>query len=80
MANMVGTSTDGLTFANRIRSTAGGTNSSNINTPANYASMSSLDARLTAINAAYYTPARLETLSMNDKVFAVRLNDDPNTI
>jgi len=43
---------------------------------ANYDNVNSLKARLTAINATSYTPARLATMSKNDMVYAVRLADD----
>lgn len=45
-------------------------------TPANYSSVSALRARLTAINAGYFTSARLDNMTRNDMVYAVRLNDD----
>jgi hypothetical protein len=45
-----------------------------------YTSLTSLDARLTAINATIYTTEVLNKMTANDKVFAVRMNDDLNTI
>lgn len=45
-------------------------------TPANYVSDAALEARLTAANGAYYTTARLNQMSHNDKVYAVRRTDD----
>lgn len=45
-------------------------------TPANYVSDAALEARLTAVNGAYYTTARLNQMTLNDKVMAVRLADD----
>lgn len=42
----------------------------------NYASVAGLRARLTAVNATYYTAARLESMTKNDMVYAVRLADD----
>lgn len=42
----------------------------------NYASVAGLRARLTAVNAAYYTTARLNLMTKNDMVYAVRLADD----
>lgn len=35
-----------------------------------------MDAQLTTLNAAYYTAARLQTMSENDKVYALRLGYD----
>lgn len=47
-----------------------------IATPANYASVSSLRTRLAAINGALYTSAYLDTMTLNDMIYAVRLADD----
>lgn len=49
-------------------------------TPGSYASISTLDTRLTAINATFYSQAQLDKMTPNDKVYAVRVNDDSNTI
>lgn len=38
---------------------------------------SAMDARLTEINGAYYTTARLLQMTENDKVMALRVLDDP---
>lgn len=35
-----------------------------------------MEARLQAVNAAYYTDARLRTLTTNDIVYALRVQDD----
>lgn len=44
-------------------------------TPANYQSVADLDARLLAIGG-IYTQEYLDSLTFNDKVYAVKLNDD----
>lgn len=49
------------------------TNTSPVGTPANYASISALDTRLTALG---YTASQLRIMTVNDKVFAVRSADD----
>lgn len=36
--------------------------------------------RLAAINGSYYTSARLNQMSDNDMVYALRVNDDPTTV
>lgn len=51
-----------------------------LTTPANYTSITALDTRLAAINGTYYTQARLDKMNVNDKVYAVRLNDDAGSI
>lgn len=45
-----------------------------------YASINALRARLAAIDASFYTSARLDTLTYNDMVYAVRVNDSAGTI
>ena len=47
---------------------------------ADYASIDALRTRLAAIDAGYYTAARLNTMTYNDMVYAVRRNDSPTTI
>jgi hypothetical protein len=41
---------------------------------------SSMDQRLAEINAAYYTVARLLQMTVNDKVYALRVLDDPTGV
>lgn len=41
--------------------------------------IAALRTRLAAIDGAYYTAARLNTMTMNDMVFAVRLLDQSST-
>jgi hypothetical protein len=48
----------------------------NLGTPANYVSVSALKTRLTAINAGYWTTARLNLYTKNDLLYALRLADD----
>lgn len=45
-----------------------------------YASIAAMRTRLAAISAGYYTAARLNTLTYNDMVYAIRQNDSPDTI
>lgn len=40
---------------------------------ANFASIATLKARLTALNATAYSAARLATMSVNDMVYALRV-------
>lgn len=63
------------------RSTARSVAKSNgsISTAANYDNVAAMDARLQAINGTYYTNARLDSMTMNDKVYALRLADDAAT-
>ncbi len=45
-----------------------------------YASITALRARLAAIDAGFYTEARLNAMTYNDMVYAVRVNDAPTSI
>lgn len=69
----------------------GGTNRSNLNGggtgapqgahwDVDYVSIATLRARLAAIDAGFYTAARLNAMSRNDMVYAVRVADSPTTI
>jgi len=49
-------------------------------TPLNYADVTKMRARLTAINAGRYTSAYLDTLTLNDMQYALRTLDDPTGI
>lgn len=49
-------------------------------TPANYASFTAMDARLTAISGTLYPQSVLDMMTANDKVYAIRLNDDAATL
>lgn len=71
-----------LGFTERGRNTAGSVadDTSSVATPANYASEAALDARLAAISGTTYTAAVLRSMTHNDKIYAVRLNDDSGTI
>lgn len=55
-------------------------NGSTVATPANYASVAAMKTRLAAINGTSYTAARLNSMTINDMVYALRLNDDSGTI
>lgn len=77
MANQDTDPNDGMAdkrFTSRLTAEAG--NAANIATPANYQSVSAMRTRLAAINAGYYTAARLNQMSRNDMIFAIRQNDD----
>lgn len=48
----------------------------NLTTDARYMSVNDLRTRLAAIDAAYYTSTKLNEMTKNDMVFAVRSADD----
>ena len=57
----------------------GGT-ASNLNNISNYVSVTAMRTRLAAVNAGYYTSARLDALTVNDMIFALRNVDDATSI
>lgn len=84
IGNVIGVSTKAVN---------GGTNPTNINGGGNNApqasaldatlsfqSIATMRSRLTAINGAYYTAAMLNTMSFNDMVYAIRVNDFASSI
>lgn len=54
----------------------GATGADVIGTPANYATISAAKTRLNAVSATSYTAARMNTMTKNDLVYALRLADD----
>lgn len=66
-------------WANRNRTTSSPNDAMSVGTPGSYASNNSLDARLLAIGGVY-TQRYVDSMTQNDKVYAVRVNDDPTTI
>lgn len=46
----------------------------------NLGDISSMRARLAAIDGTFYTVARLNTMTRNDMVYAIRMNDFPGTV
>lgn len=57
-----------------------GSNTDPTSTPANYVTHTALNTRLTAINGTYFSAANLNLMGYNDKVYALRLNDDAGSI
>jgi hypothetical protein len=58
------------------RAGRGGTMNIPASAIANYRDIAGLRARLTAINATSYSSARLDSMTENDMIYALRLNDD----
>lgn len=70
-----------VSFPNSLKAASDmGGSDSDIVTPVNYSSVTALRARLAAANAGYYTSAKLDQMTVNDMVFAVRNIDDPTSI
>lgn len=53
-----------------------GTTTNPLSSDASLRDIGSMRARLTAISSTTFTPARLDTMSHNDMVYAIRLADD----
>lgn len=64
------------TWVDKRRSGTAAISTGNITTPANFASISALDARLAAVSGTKYTAPRLQTMTVNDKVYALRVEDE----
>lgn len=60
------------TFVDKRRG-RGGTGAPVVAEIANMTSVSALKARLTALNATSYTAARMNTMTVNDLIYAVRI-------
>lgn len=79
MANhMLGQINDSMAFVDKRHNPAASASkaATDTATPANYASVTTLRARLTAISGTTYTAARLDAMSVNDMIYALRLSDD----
>lgn len=66
-------------WADARRTGATQTDATSVGTPANYVSNASLDNRLLTIGGVY-TQKYIDTMTQNDKIYAVRLFDDPLSI
>ncbi len=74
-----------LNFANSLKADmpytdVAGNSNAELTTPLNYTSIQALRNRLSAVNAGYYTSQKLDQMSVNDMIFAVRSIDDRTTI
>jgi hypothetical protein len=70
-----------LDFVNcrRAQSDMGGSGS-NLAVVGDYGSIFALDTKLAALNGTYYTQTRLDSMTSNDKVFALRNMQDATSI
>jgi hypothetical protein len=69
-----------VNFPDKRRTSSAANGNKNVTTPANFASNNDLDAALTAANGTYYTAARLDKMTQNDKVHALRLIQESGSI
>jgi hypothetical protein len=76
MANYETDANQGIVDKRKLGRHTTATSPSNLATPGNYASIAGLRTRLAAANGTYYTSARLDQLSENDMIYALRTIDD----
>jgi hypothetical protein len=74
-----------VNFTNSVKATNpygndGVQSGAQVTAPVDYTSVQSLRNALNAVNGAYYTFARLDTMCVNDMIFAVRNTKDAITI
>lgn len=69
-----------VNFPDKRRSSAGAKTGKHLATPANYSGNDELDAALVAANGTYYTAKRLDSMTQNDKVYALRTIQDAASI
>jgi hypothetical protein len=75
----IGPIRNGITNSQRaVSGQLGG--ASNFTTPVNYSSITALRSALSTANGTYYTTARLDSMTVNDMIFALRSIQDPKTI
>lgn len=70
----------GIVARNRAVAGSVAVNTPMLSTTANYAGIAALDARLNAISATKYPQSVLDQMTANDKIYAIRLNDDAGTV
>lgn len=75
VASSAGTTT--VTFTPALSGATASGDVLKTDSPNAYNDNNSLDARLTAIDATLYSQANLDKMTQNDKVYALRVNDDP---
>jgi hypothetical protein len=76
MANYDVDSNQGIVDKRKLAKHTAASVAPNLATPANYTSINALRTRLAAANGAYYTTARLDQMSENDMIYALRTIDD----
>lgn len=72
--------TAGVNFVDRQRANSASVSEDSTNLAAAFLDMAGLDAALAALNASYYTATRLRQLTLNDKVYALRIGSYGTTL
>ena len=76
MANHMVTSLSEIQVIDKRHVAVPGSGAANLATPANYASITAMRTRLNAISATTYTAARMDAMTHNDMIYAIRQSDD----
>jgi hypothetical protein len=82
MANKQTVPIEGLSWVNKQRTGQGANNSSGDSLVANdtaYSSIADMRTALAAANAGYYTTAKLDQMTHNDMIYALRIELDGGT-
>lgn len=70
-----------LIFPNSTKAVSDmGGSGAGVSTPLNYTSVTAMRTRLAAANGTYYTSAKLDQMTTNDMIYALRMIDDKTTI
>lgn len=68
-----------VTDTRRAAPTGGSNNDTNFAAPLNYSSIANADAQLTTLLPGSFTAARLTQMTLNDKIYALRLHSGGTT-
>ncbi len=78
--HQIGAVASDLAIVDRRKTTSAGDQTQHFGTVANYSSISAMRTRLAAISGTAYSAARLNSMTPNDMIYALRLNDDATSI
>jgi len=79
MANTMLGNVEGLSWINKRRAIASPGGNQNVADVRSYGDITGLRNYLQTFNAAYYTNALLDRLTVNDMIYAVRIHQDGGT-
>lgn len=71
-----------VSFPSKLHTAAGSASKStdDLGTPGNYDSVADMDTRLLAISGTTFPQTRLDQMTQNDKIYALRVLDDAGTM
>jgi hypothetical protein len=80
LGNGIGVAAKNINSGDQRTNLNGSTSVSGEHDDTDYASITALRARLGTIDSGFYTSAKLDTMTYNDMLYAVRVNDSPDSI